>query len=173
MALEVEDGTGKANAESYVSVADCSTYCDARGLTFSSGTTGNKEAALRRATAYIDGAYGPRFIGMRVNGRSQALQWPRVEAYDSSVDNYVASDSVPVEVVNATCEAAVRELASPGALNPDLKRGGAIKSVKAGSVSVEYQGNAPGDTTYSIIDRILAPLISARAGSLVGRAVRG
>ena len=173
MALEVEDGTGKANAESYVSVADCSTYCTARGLTFASGTDANKEAALRRATAYIDGAYGSRFIGMRRNGRDQALQWPRIDAYDASVDEYVDHESVPVEVVNATCEAAVRELASPGALNPDLKRGGAIKSVKAGSVSVEYMGGAPSDTTYQVIDRALAPLISARTGSLVGRAVRG
>lgn len=174
MALTVEDGSGLADAESYVSVADCSTYCTARGLTFSSGTTENKEAALRRATAYIDGAYGPMFLGRRRNGRDQALQWPRIEAYDDSAEEYIDQDAVPVEIVHATCEAAVRELATPGSLNPDLKRGGAIKSVKAGSVAVEFMGNAPADTTYRIIDRLVAPVLSTGGASgLVGRSVRG
>ena len=31
MALEVEDGTGKSTAESYISVADATTYHTARG----------------------------------------------------------------------------------------------------------------------------------------------
>ena len=33
MALVVEDGTGLPDAESYVSVADCKSYLDARGRT--------------------------------------------------------------------------------------------------------------------------------------------
>jgi hypothetical protein len=173
VALVVEDGTGLSTAESYVSVADCSTYCTARGLTFATGTDANKEAALRRATAYIDGAYGARFIGARRNGRSQALQWPRIDAYDSSVEEYVDHESVPVEVINATCEAAVRELAVPGALAPDLERGGQIKSLKAGSVGIEYMGSAPADTTFKVIDQALASLLATGSGSFVGRSVRG
>jgi hypothetical protein len=42
---------------------------------------------------------------------------------------------------------------------PDLDRGGTIKSVKAGSVSVEYAANAQANTTFQLIDGILAPLI--------------
>lgn len=173
MALIVEDGTGLATAESYVSVADCATYCTARGLTFATGTTENKEAALRRATAWIDGAYGRRFIGQRTNGRAQALCWPRIDAWDADNDEFIASDEVPDEIVTATCEAAVRELASPGSLAPDMKRGGAVKSVKAGSVSVEFAGNAPAETTFKAIDQALAPLLTSTSGGLVGRAVRG
>lgn len=33
MALEVEDGSGKANADSYISVADADAYFAARGIT--------------------------------------------------------------------------------------------------------------------------------------------
>ena len=73
MALTVEDGTGLVGADSYVSVADCETYCDARGLTFSGAATADKEAALRRATASIDAMYRSRFPGQRrqSTGRAQ------------------------------------------------------------------------------------------------------
>lgn len=173
MALEVEDGTGKANAESYISVADCVTYCDARGLTFSSGATADQEAALRRATAAIDALYGSRFPGVRLNGRSQALQWPRSDAYDVDSEQ-IASDEIPMEVTRATCEFAVRELAEPGSTQPDLERGGAIRALKAGSVSIEYAGNATARTVYSIVDGILSTLLAARAmASFQAEASRG
>lgn len=173
MALTVEDGTGLADAESYVSVADCEAYCTARGLTFSTGATPDKEAALRRATSYIDGAYRARFIGWRTNGRAQALAWPRRDAFDVATGEYLVSDEIPPELVAATCEAAVRELAEPGALAPDLERGGAIRSLKAGSVGIEYAGNAPVATTFTAIENALAPLLNSTGGGLVGRAVRG
>jgi hypothetical protein len=37
--LVIEDGTGKANAESYVSVADFRTYADGRGLDYTVAST--------------------------------------------------------------------------------------------------------------------------------------
>lgn len=173
MALIVEDGTGLATAESYVSVATYKSYADARGVSYAGKTDAEIEQAARRATAWIDGAYGRRFIGQRTNGRAQALCWPRIDAWDAENEEYIASDEVPDEIVTATCEAAVRELASPGSLAPDLKRGGAVKSVKAGSVSVEFMGNAPAETTFKAIDQALAPLLTSTSGGLVGRAVRG
>lgn len=161
MSLDVEDGTGKANAESYVNVADCEAYCAARGLTFASGATADKESALRRATTAIDALYGNRFAGARLNGRAQSLSWPRSGAYDANGEE-IASDEIPVEVIRATCEFAVRELAEPGATMPDLERGGAVRSLKAGSVSIEYAGNATARTVYSVVDGILATLLVAR-----------
>lgn len=162
MALVVEDGTGKSNAESYVSVSDCATYASARGLSFASSPVDLAEQALRRATAFIDGAYGSSFSGERLKHRDQALEWPRAGAVDAT--GYpVAPDSVPIEVKNATCEAAVRELAVPNSLTPDLKRGGMIESVKAGSVAVTYSGAAPASTTFQKIDQIMAALIGKTA----------
>ena len=163
MALQVEDGTGLADAESYVSVADCAAWATKHGKTFPASPAAPAEQALRRATAWIDGIYGRRFVGARLNGRAQALCWPRTDAEDKDGEE-VPSDEVPSEVVTATCEAAVRELASPGILSPDLKRGGAIKSVKAGSVAVEFMGNAPAETTFKAIDAALAPLLGGVTG---------
>ena len=119
MALIIEDGTGKSDAESYVSVADCITYCDNRGLTFSTGTTAEQEQALRRATVWLDGAYRSRYVGWRKDGRSQALEWPREGAQEQSYPyGTISNAEVPQEVINANCEAAVRELATPGGLDP-------------------------------------------------------
>jgi hypothetical protein len=75
---------------------------------------------------------------------------------------------VPIEIVHATIEAAVRELATPGSLAPDLERGGAIKSLRAGSVGIEYMGNAPAETIFTLIDGILSGLLGSRSSSLVG-----
>ncbi len=171
MALIVEDGTGKASAESYVSVADCVSYAAARGLTFPAAPVDLAEAALRRATAWIDAQYRTRFSGYRQHRRLQALEWPRGWAEDSEC-NPIPATEVPVEIIHATCEAAVRELAEPGSLSPDMERGGAIKRLKAGSVEVEYSTAATATTTFQTIDGLLASLLKPRS-VYTARAARG
>lgn len=172
MTIVVEDGTGLPNANSYVSEADADAYATDRGHTDWVDSAEDKEAALIRATAAIDAIYGYKFSGWRVNGRDQALEWPRTGAYDRE-ENVVVDDSVPVEVEHATVEAAIRELASPGSMMPDLERGGDIRRLKAGSVEVEYAATAAATTTRQIIDGILAPLFGTGVvASFVGRAVR-
>ncbi|SHG79618.1 hypothetical protein SAMN02745157_4855 [Kaistia soli DSM 19436] len=171
MTLIVEDGTGRADAESYVSVADAVAYASARGLTFQAAPAEAAEAALRRATAWIDATYAPRFSGARLKRRAQALAWPRAGAEDADC-NAIASNEIPAEMITATSEAAVRELAKPGNLSPDLKRGGAIKRVKAVSVEVEYAAGATAGTVFSTIDGILSGLLGAQS-AYTARAVRG
>lgn len=169
MSIVVEDGTGKTEANSYVARADWIAYCADRGLTSANTTAG--DAALIRATAAIDALYGPRFMGFKVNGRNQALQWPRVAAYDAA--GYVINDaSVPPEIVHATFEAAVRELASPGSMTPDLERGGALKRFVAGPVEAEWADGAQATTVFSIIDGILAPLLGGTVNQYTAKAVR-
>lgn len=174
MALVVEDGSGLAGAESYVSVADCAGYATARGLAFPTTDAALCEQALRRATAWLDDRYARRFPGARRRLRAQALEWPRVGVTDANGYS-VPETEVPTEVVRATCEAAVRELASPNSLAPDLKRGGAIRAVKAGSVSVEYAAGASASTTFQTIDDALSRLLAfGGGGSLIsGKLVRG
>lgn len=186
MALVVEDGTGKADAESYVSVADAVTYATKQGATFPGTDVPGSEAALRRATAYIDNTYRTRFTGYRTYRRDQALEWPRVGAYvyipnnasdmayaggyDPAYD-YIGQNVIPIEIINATCEAAVRELATPGSLAPDLDRGGSVKMLKAGSVEIQYGGNASAVTTFQAVDLALSGLL--RSDAMGVRAVRG
>jgi len=179
MALEVEDGTGKATAESYASIATIAAYATARGLTFAitGGTNAtDAEAAARRATTWLDATYQGRFPGRKANGRAQALQWPRTDASDAEGEA-IGSDEIPQEIINALCEAAIREKAAPGALSPDVTPGKIKKRVKVeGAVEVEYAvgsaavaGQRP---VASVVDDILGSLLGARQSGYSGRAVR-
>lgn len=172
MTIIVEDGTAPADANAYVSVDDCAAYCDARGLTFGTSPTTAGEEAIIRATAAIDARYRGRFPGYRTNGRGQSLEWPRTGALDAEYQP-IGGDEIPVEIIHATCEAAVREIAEPGSMMPDLERGGGVKRLKAGSVEIEYGSNATAQTTFTLIDGILSPLLGAAVSSYVGRAERG
>lgn len=80
MPLVLEDDTGRAEAESYVSAANCASYAVSRGFAFDITDTVATEATLRRATAFVD-AYRARLPGYRVKRRGQALAWPRTAAY--------------------------------------------------------------------------------------------
>ena len=122
MALTIikEDGTGRADANSYASVADGDAYFEGH-LYASAWTTAavvSKGAALVMATRLIDSQF--QFNGSRTSA-SQALQWPRAECRDPDrglvtlsallpiLSDFVPYDSVPKAVVQATCEMA-REL---------------------------------------------------------------
>lgn len=166
MSLIVEDGTGLSTAQSYVSVADATTYHAAQGNAAwaAAATDALREAALVRATAAIDALNDWR--GYRTN-QDQALAWPRIGAVDD--DGYgIASDAIPQRLKNAVCEGALVELASSGALTPELDRGGAIRRERAGAVEVEYMGGASAKTVYTKIDVLLKSLIAAP-----GRITRG
>lgn len=171
-ALVLEDGTAPAGSNSYATVAMADAYFDNRGNTTWTDSAGDKTAALIRATAAIDAMYGTRFQGYRTNFRDQDLQWPRTGAYDNE-GNIISGDEIPQELIDATCEAAARELAEAGSMAPDLARGGEIRSLKAGSVAIEYSAAASDYTTYTLIDAILAPILAGGGSGYSYRAVRG
>ena len=159
MALEVEDGTGKATAESFISVTDASTYHTARGnaawAALASDTV--REQCLRKATDYMEQVYRSRWQGCRV-GETQALSWPR---YDVEVEGYaIDSDVVPTEIKNACAELALK--ASAAELNPDLTQG--VAREKVGQIEVEYDKASPQFTRYRAIDAIISPYLKANGG---------
>lgn len=163
MALEVEDGTGKTNAESYLSVTDCDTYHTNHGDSsdWSGATTAEKEEALRMATQYIDIEYGPRWKGYRAND-DQALAWPRYDVTDN--DGYaVDSDDIPARLEDATAEAALRHITETNGLIPDISEPGTIKeySVKAGPVAKKtvYEGGRSQVVWFRKLDALLYPLL--------------
>lgn len=175
MTITVEDGTGLSTANSYVSEADATTYFIDRDVEDWHNYTGtnDKEAALVRATAAIDGLYRGSFPGYKKLSRDQALEWPRSYAYDIE-GNLIDSDSVPTEIVQATCEAALRELNDPGSMSPDLERGGDIRRMKAGSVEIEYGAGATSTTAFTIIGRLLSGILTSGAtSSMFGSSARG
>lgn len=170
--LVVETGANVSGANGYVTMEACATYAAARGLTFGDSPSTSGEQAIIRATAALDSIYRHALPGYKTNGRSQNLEWPRTAAYDRE-GLLIATTEIPTEVIQATCEMAVRELATPNSMMPDLERGGAIKSIRAGSVSIDYGANAASQTTYTIIDGLMTSLLGARQVSFVGEATRG
>lgn len=160
MALVVENGTGLADAESYISLADANARHTALGNTAWTGSDAVKEAALRRATQYMEQAYRSRWRGQRMTS-AQALSWPRwgvqVEGF------YIDSDVVPVEVVNACADLALKSLS--GELAPDLERG--VIREKVGPLETEYDRNSPQAKRYRSIDMGLALFLKGSA-AMVG-----
>lgn len=162
MALIHEDGTGKVDAESYVSVEDANAYHTARNNAGWTGTDAVKEAALRKAASYFDGAYGSRLPGVKKTA-AQALLLPRAYGYDR--EGYLLDDDEVWSVVKAAnAELALRALTAE--LAPDLARGGAVRRQKVGTIEREFDDYAPGGTSRPSIDLILAPILP-RPGVLV------
>ena len=122
--------------------------------------------ALVRASSYIDGRYGSRFVGVRAGGFAQAQAWPRTGAVTR--DGFAIPPSVVPDVIgNATYEAALRELAAPGSLSPDYVASQQVTREKVGEIEVAYANTATlgADAVrpvVTVIDEMLAELMSRR-----------
>lgn len=158
MALVTEDGTGLANAESYLSVSDADTYWSNRGDTvWSAAATANKEEALRRATQYLDSTF--RWVGV-LKDLDQALGWPRSGAEDHEGRDLV--DQVPTLLEQATAELAKAALSEE--LLVTKSKDDRASRVKAGSVEVEFEPAAELQKAYVLAERILTPIVTGRVG---------
>lgn len=168
MSLIVEDGTGMATAESYISVADASTYFTARAVTTwgALATDALREAALRKATEYMISTYRDRWQGLRVYPTVQALCWPR---YGVAIEGvYLDDDVIPETIKRACAELALK--AASADLNPDLTQG--VVREKVGSIEVEYDKSSPQSTRYKAIDAMLAPYLKTGGGGCSMKLVR-
>ncbi len=135
MTLTVEDGTGKSDADAFISLAFADSYHTTYGNSTWTGENGDKEAAIRRATVYLSNSLP--WEGYRSNNRDQALAWPRAGVIDGEGIG-IDSDEMPIELQNATAEVALRELITPGAMNPDFTASDQVKREKIGQIEVEY-----------------------------------
>jgi hypothetical protein len=158
MPLIVEDGTGLEAAEAYVDSAFVAQFLGDRGIDWGTEVA-NQESALRRATAYLDGAF--TWPGRRARGRSQALAWPRSGAVDID-GSLLPSGEIPREIRAASAHLAGMELASPGTLSPTLDTTTRIASEQVGPLRVSYDnpvGSKAGRATLYVVQDILAPLL--------------
>lgn len=162
MALIVEDGTGKTDAESFCTVAFADDYHTKRGGTaWDALTNDNKEIALRRATDYLEQVYRLRWLGYR-KLELQALSWPRDEVRRADFTylnqySFYPDNQVPVEVQNACASLALK--ASSGELAPDIAR--QTQREKVGPLEVEYEKGRVPYVRYRAIDNLLAPFLDA------------
>ncbi len=188
-----EDGTGKADANSYASVADCDAYHE--GHLYAEGWTeagGAQAAALVMATRLLDTEFS--FGGVRTLA-GQALQWPRMDCPepDGTTAQFVAGgvalvtphfvipggmgslvtitnpmlvpgNVVPKAVVEATCELA-RELLTTDRTGAPLGEGIKYESVSAaGTEPAKQIGYDPADRA-PVIPRVVQAML-AKYGSL-------
>lgn len=151
MALIVEDGTGKSDAESYVSVAEFKGFCDGWGYSYAGKTDTEIEQKLRQATAYVDTKF--RYKGVRTLA-AQALEFPRSGCVDWSG---LEATGVPGRVKRATNELAFK--AFSGNLSEDLDRGGRVKSESVGPISTTYADDAPAGRVFMQAKGFLDPYI--------------
>lgn len=168
MALITEDGTAKANAESYCSVAAADSYHAARGMTnWATLDTTQKEQALRRATDYMTQTYGALWTGLRVS-ETQALDWPRGGAPRRETGGTWLSTIVPPPVVNACAELALRAAAGP--LLGD--QGREVIEQTVGPITTKYAQGGSQATRYAAVDALLGQMLVAPRGTAAMRLVR-
>ncbi len=159
----------------YGTLVGVDAYHAARGNTTWTGEDAAKDIARLRGSEYIDQAFRSAFPGFKTDLRDQLREWPRSDAYDIE-GNYLDSDTVPDEVLNACYEASLRELVSPGSLLPDYTPSGQQKRVKVDVIEVEF--TAPHGVSsvlpiITIIRGILAPVLTGSTNTgIAGRAVR-
>jgi hypothetical protein len=146
MAFIVETGEGIDYANSYSTVSYADDYHSLRLNTTWSGTTVEKEAALVKATDYIEGKYGPRFRGEQAT--LSGISFPRVEG-SAYYDNGTIIEDLPENVKKATVEYALLSL--NGNLYPSSVGGGVTgfnRSVGSISESVTY--TSTGASVYKV-----------------------
>lgn len=175
MALEVEDGTAKANAESYASVAAFDAYLTARGLISEAADEAAKEAALRLATEFISEQYDGRWAGVRMT-TTQALAWPRMGVWaDPEQTVYIDGTTIPTRLIRATIEAAILAASGDIYAGSGTTAGGAViaRRTKVGPIEKEEKYSA--DVAAAVgqdrpivrgtkIDNLLAPLLASPSG---------
>jgi hypothetical protein len=184
MAITVETGAGVAGANSYISVVDCDSYHALRGSAdWVAATDADKESALVKAAQYLDSI---NWVG-RKTLRTNAMAWPR-ESYGEAnsfivypsgqeirggiIDRdgfEIEVDEIPIEVINAQCEAALRIIQGVDLL-PDLERGGQVIREKIDVIETEYSPGATPLTVISAIDSLLVGLIKSTTSISILRA---
>lgn len=170
----VEDGSGLAGANAYISVQSLDNYLSSY-YTPSTEPDSVKESAIKIASTYIDS--NNQFRGKLLN-QDQGLKWPRVNAtcVTSAETIPVASDEVPSQIEYAVAEYAMRQLA--GSLQPDPNVNGKITSQtnKLGQLeqSTSYQeGSQAGNIlSYPYADSLFSCLVTSSAGGQSFNVVR-
>lgn len=153
----VEDGTIVADADSLASVDFADAYHEARGnAAWAALDDFAREAALVRATDFIEGAYRLRWAGSRTSPSTQSLSWPRTGVYVAEEGYYVAENHIPHAVRRAVAELAGKAAAGTE-LSPDL--GKEVVREKVDVIEVEYAAGSRQQPHFVAVERLLEPYL--------------
>lgn len=140
--LVVEDGTGLANANTYISLADANTYFTNQGTQGAAWAAPDelKNEYLVNATTALDAVFGRDYISyLRASDTTvQSLLWPRENVWDRH-NRRIPAGGIPQEVKDAQCEMALLlqsgvDLFPEGDPNNNLLS----ESVSIGEISQSY-----------------------------------
>jgi hypothetical protein len=139
-----------ASSNSYITVADATTYFDNRldASDWTAATADNKAAALITATSWLDTV---EFYGDR-SATTQALKWPRTDVTCDGVE--ATASFIPREIKDATCEAALALLRNPTMLRGIVTAPGSYDEVELGELRVKYRGQGEVESLQSITDAL-------------------
>jgi hypothetical protein len=161
---------GASTANSFVTVAEGDTYCDAR-LNASSWTDAaddDKARAVIEATRWLSARL---WQGERASS-TQALSWPRFWApnpdFSFGANLYFDSTIVPQRVKDATCELALQFLkagtSDAAAIDPNAQ----IIEQTVGPITTRYAdpyARVSGLAKYPSVTRLIAPLMNGDQNS--------
>lgn len=139
MALIIEDGTGVANADSFVTVTECEAFAVAWFGASLAGSPTSKEAALRRAFGFM-----------------RSLNW-----VDDAFPTF--GGTIPTAVKDAQHIFARAEFQNQGALQPTVTPGQSKVLVGVGSLQWQVTGQSGVDaqraTVTMALDRLKGLLV--------------
>ena len=161
MALVVEDGTGVANADSYVSVADFESWATKRGYLLPPAEA-DVESLLYKACDFIE---RKRFIG-EVEFTSQGLSFPRLITDSEGV---AVSTGVPAKLKTSQMLLAMESMNGP---LTTAARAQKYTATKIDAIYLKYAdaSKGSGDLYFPAIEDLLADWLVA--GGAVIRTVR-
>lgn len=161
---------GGTTSNSYVTIDEVNTYMDNRNHSEEWANIDNTEPFLISATNQID--WFIKFNGEKVLS-TQALMFPRNNCYDYKLDEYVASDIIPIKVKNAVCELILASLEEDRFKDNDMA---GIQQVQVGSLKIVANSVGAWQTKKKpipdIIYRILSGLLDPMSNTVFSRAIR-
>ena len=160
--IVVEDGSGVAGANSYISAADAETYSTDTGRDWSSLT--DPEQAMYRAFLQMGVRYRQHWKGTRVE-LGQATDWPREDVKIDGDD--FDDDEVPAEAGLAQIEVLwlmQTDVSPVGATVSE--QAGNVKRKKVGPLETEYFAGSSVSETSGVpilpyVDALLAPYLKS------------
>lgn len=161
MAFVVEDGTGVADANAYITVEFADAYFSDRGISEWTGSTSVKQTAIVRATDYIELRFADRFVG-QLSPDSTTLSWPRDYVYDR--EGNLMTNQIPLELKKSCAEYALRALSLT--LLPDPEQNGISRAYnRVGPLEEEVEYHASQIIQkYPMADRLLTRYLTSSAG---------
>ena len=152
MSLIIETGTGKADAQSYITIIEFNAYAAARGITIS----GDVSSMLLQGMTYLQTL---DYIGLK-NTKEQALQWPRLNAY---IDSFVITTTeIPQLLKDLQAEVTI---AIDAGNDPLATVERAVKKEKIDVIEIEYQDNAAPFAYNLRIKSLERKLVTSSGGS--------